>query len=160
MVFRAGQRLRAKELGQLSSTAQFQATANQSIPNNTATFIAFGTTNIASDFVTRSVSGAGHLFTLEVSGIWTIGFGIRYAAAAAGVRDAWIQDPAGRRISNSQAGSAGAESSLCAALTSWFDSGTGLAIGTLQNSGGAINATASASSGYGRIDLVYHLGES
>lgn len=159
MAFYAGQKLRASQLGQLSTTAQFQATANQSIPNNALTFVAFGTTLIASDLVTRTVSGAGHIFTLEKSGIWIAAFGVRYAAAAGGVRDAWIQDGVGRRISSSQAGSSAAESSLSACLPSWFNAGDVIAVATLQNSGGAVNANASTPSGYGRLDIAYILGE-
>lgn len=159
MTFRAGQKLKASELGQLSTTAQYQASANQSITSAASTVVAFGTTQIASDLVTRSVSGAGHAFTFEKSGIWAVTYGIRYAAAANGVRDSWITDPAGRRVSSSQAGSAGAESSLTACLVSWFDAGTAISIQTLQNSGGAVNILFSVASGYGRLDLAYILGE-
>lgn len=161
MAFYAGQKLRTDELGQLSTTARYQHDANQSISNSTVTECLYTLASRSSTLVTKATSGAGHKFTLNASGIWTIGFTERFAAAANGFRESWLEHSDGTRIVNSpiQQGTASNDAMLHASLTAWFNSGEYVIVKLYQNSGGAINRTFNTTFGWCRLDLAYILGE-
>jgi hypothetical protein len=149
----AGQKLKASDLGQETTTAEYNAASNQSIPNNADTTIAFGTTNLTSTLVTRSTSGAGHKFTLGRSGLWVVSASIRFTAAATGERAMNLATAAGRFANSSHPGSSGSASNLFIEIVKYFASGTEIHIGVFQNSGGALNSEGLNSDAYGRFNI-------
>lgn len=159
-MFRAGQRVRASELGQLSSTAQYQQSSNMTIATASSTFVSFAQANVTTSMVTRNASGAGHTFTLNKAGIWIITASVRFDPLATNSRQAWIQLGGGRLNSASQAGSASAPSTMPLATCQWFDAGSVVAIAVYQDSGGNATLLAGVSTAEGRVDLAYILGES
>jgi hypothetical protein len=159
MAFYAGEKLKASAVGQLSTTAQYQASVDQTITTSTVTFVAFGTANITSSLVTRAASGSGHTFTVNASGLWIITSSIRYAALATGNREAWIAAPAGRLANAGVPGSAGGFASLLLSWCGWLDAGNAYAIGTYQDSGSNATLTHDTLNALGRIDFAYILGE-
>lgn len=159
MAFYAGQKLKASNLGQLSTTAQYQATVDQTIANNGQVFVAFGQANITSSLVTRGTSGAGHTFTVNASGLWWLSTTVRFAALATNSREAWMEGPVGRICSSSQAGSSGSPSTIQLSALIWADSGSAFAVGVFQNSGGSATLSFDTTNALGRIDIAYILGE-
>lgn len=161
MVMRAGQKLTAAELGQLSSTAQYQQTSNMTIPTASNTFVSFSQNNRTTSMVTKQASGSGHTFTLNKSGLWAITASVRFDPAATNSRQAWIEGPGGARYNTaSMPASNTAPSTLVLGTCQWFDSGTVVAITVYQDSGGNVTLLAGATTAEGRVDLVYILGES
>lgn len=65
--------------------AQYSASGPQSIASSDSTLrvVAFGREDIASPDVERTVSGAGHAFTLQRGGRWAIDVTIRWATSGA-----------------------------------------------------------------------------
>lgn len=160
MPFTAGQKLRASNLGQLSSSAQYTAASNQTIGNNADTIVAFGTADITSSLVTRNTSGVGHTFTLNASGLWTIGFTVQFAAGAAGQRTAFLYTPSSvRHVQQGGDAEADAVNTLHASVCKYFASGAILAVGVYQDSGGNLTLNSVPLFAVGRIDLACILPE-
>lgn len=65
-----------------SGYALYSSAANQSIPNEAATAVTFGTNNFTGSAVTKVAHGAGHKFRLEIAGFWTIVVFVRYQPAS------------------------------------------------------------------------------
>lgn len=63
---------------------QWSAGSAQSIPFNTNTVIAFGTTNQASALVTRATQNAGHKFTVSQTGTYAVDATVRFSSGGAG----------------------------------------------------------------------------
>lgn len=155
MPFTAGQKLRASNLGQLSSTAEYTSSANQTIGNAADTIVAFATADITSSLVTRNTSGVGHTFTLNAAGLWTVGFCVQFAAGATGQRTAFLYTPSSVR--HKQAGGdaeSDAVNTLALSITKYFASGTILAVGVYQDSGGNLTLNSVPTFGFNRIDLA------
>lgn len=160
MVMRAGQKLTAAELGQLSSTAQYQQTSNMTIPTSSNQFVSFAQNNRTTAFVTKQTSGSGHTFTLNKSGLWAITASVRFDPAGTNSRQAWIEGPGGFRYNTAaMPASATSPSTMPLATCQWFDSGTTIAVTVFQDSGGNVTLLAGANTAEGRIDLVYIMGE-
>lgn len=161
MAFLAGQKVRASHLGQLSSTAQYQAASTQSINDSTATPVAFGTANITSSLVTRSASGVGHKFTLGASGLWSVTTTLQFAANATGERRINIEDSLGLwHCSTIDHGDGAHPSIQSLSITKWLASGDYIQVEAYQTSGGALNLDANSITALGRIDLVCIFAES
>jgi hypothetical protein len=95
MAIRAGTKLRAGNFGQLSSQAQYTASSTQTINSGSDTVIAFGTADYTSAYVTRNVSGVGHVFLLNVSGLWAVSATLRWSttgASATGEKACHLED--------------------------------------------------------------------
>jgi hypothetical protein len=159
--FLAGQKLRASNLGQLSSTAQYQAASAQSINDSTATVVAYGTANITSSLVTRSTSGAGHKFTLGASGLWSVTTTVQFAANATGERRLNIEDSLGLwHCSTIDHGDGAHPAILSLSITKWLAEGDYLQVEAYQTSGGALNLDANSITALGRIDIACLFAES
>lgn len=155
MALTAGQKLRAANLGQQNTAAQYQSSVGQVIGNTTDTPIAFGTANVTSDLVTRAVSGVGHKFTLGKSGLWAVTTTCRFPATATGERSCHIEDSLGLwHHSQSQAGSSGAPSTLCVGFVKYLTAGDWVQVEVYQSSGGNITTDSNALLAFGRIDIV------
>lgn len=155
MPFTAGQKLKASNLGQLSSTAKYTSNANQTIGNNADTIVAFTTADITSSLVTRATSGVGHTFTLNASGIWTIGFTVQFAAGAAGQRTAFLYTPSSvRHVQTGGDAESDAVNTLHASVTMYFAATSIVAVGVYQDSGGNLTLNSTPVFGFNRIDLA------
>ncbi len=154
MAFYAGEKLKAANLGQLTTTAQYQATANQTISTSSSTFVAFAGSTITTSLVTRTVNGAGHTFTLNSSGLWAITATLRYSAQATGYREVWLQGPIGHICGSSQPASASSPATMILSICQWLDAGTGIAVATFQDAGSNATLLGDTSNAYGRIDLA------
>lgn len=159
MAFYAGQKIKAANLGQLTTTAQYQATSNQTITSASQGFVLLSGINRSSSLVTRATSGSGHVFTLNASGLWSFTSTVRFAAQANGSRESWLQIGAERLCACAQAGSASSPSTLSLSITEWFDEGDQIAVGVYQDSGSNATLVANATNAEGRLDLAYLLGE-
>jgi hypothetical protein len=155
LAYYAGQRVRASNLGQLSSTAQYQAAVAQSINNITATPVAYGTADITSAYVTRSASGVGHKFTLGASGLWTVSTTIQFAANATGERRVNIEDSLGLwHCSELHSGDGSHPAIIHLAFTKYLTSGDYIQVEVYQSSGGALNIDANSLTALGRINFA------
>lgn len=161
MPFYAGQKLRASNLGQLSTTAQYQNASTQSIPDSTDTVIAFGTDQFTSSLITKSTQGAGHKFTFGTNGIVSVTTTIQFAANATGERAIHFEDSLGLwHGSVNNHGDSGNPTILNLGITKYFASGDWIVVEAYQTSGGALNVDSNALLALGRIDLAYILVES
>jgi hypothetical protein len=126
--------------GTATAYAKYESAANQSIPDETTTAVAFGTAVATSAAVTRSAFGAGHKFKLEIGGIWAVNGFVRYqAAAVTGERFAGF-----RRVSDESTigGNGGAPPSgnpvTCSfAITEVFEEDEEIYVSAFQNTGTA-----------------------
>lgn len=160
MAFLAGQKLRASNLGQLSSTAQYQAAVAQSIGDTSATVVAFGTADTTSALVTRSTQGAGHKFTLGASGLWSVSTTIQFAANVNGERRINLEDSLGLWHCSENSGASGAFPILMTiGFTKYLSSGDYVLVKAYQTSGGALNIDANSLLAAGRINLACILAE-
>ena len=156
MAFTAGQKVKAANFGQQSSSAQYQSSAGQVISNTTDTPIAFGTANVTTDLVTRATSGVGHKFTLNKSGLWAVTTTVRFPATATGERSCHIEDSLGLwHGSHSQAGSSGAPSTLNVTTgVKYLTADDWIQVEVYQSSGGNITTDSNALLAFGRLDIV------
>lgn len=159
MAFSAGQKMRASHFGQLSTTARYQAASTQTITHNTGTVVAFGTALVTSSLVTRSTTGAGHLFTFGASGLWYVGTNIRWAALATGIREMWIDSGGTRLMSSAATGSSGSDANLFCSTCRWFNSGDSVSVRVYQFSGGNADITPNVGFGWNIVEFAYLLGE-
>lgn len=160
MAFYAGQKLKASNLGQLDHYAQYQSSAGQVIGTAADTVLAFGTDNITSSLVTKSTTGAGHKFTLNAAGIWSITATARFPGTATGQRAAHFKDSLGLWIhSTSQPASATAPAGLHLTITKYFAANDTVQFEVYQDSGGNITTDSNSTLAWGRIDIVCILKE-
>jgi hypothetical protein len=160
VAFLAGQKLRASHLGQLSSTAQYQAAVAQSIPDSTATPVAFGTADVTSSLVARATSGAGHKFTLGASGLWSVTTTVQFAANGTGERRLNIEDSLGLWHCSQNSGASAAFPILISlSFTKWLAAGDFVQVEVYQTSTGALNIDANSLLAAGRINLACHFAE-
>lgn len=152
MTYVAGQKLKASQLGQASTCAEYNASADQTISTGTDTVAAYGTANTTSSLVTRNVSGVGHTFTLNRAGIWMITAVERYAAGAAGERYAALQVLT--LTLNACGGEAGSKAhTMPLALCRAFSSGDIVRVIVYQDTGGNATRVGNNLAGWGRINL-------
>jgi hypothetical protein len=152
----AGQKVRVGNLGQLSTTAQYQASSSQTIGTaGTPAVVAFGTADTTSDLVTRSTEGAGHKFTLNASGIWSVTATVSFAANATGERRLNLEDSLGLwHCSVLDHGDASHPAILHVSITKFLTSGDYVKAEVYQTSGGNLNLDANALTALGRINLA------
>lgn len=158
MPWYAGQKLRAGDLGSLNTSAQYTASANQTINNTTDTPIAFGTADYTTSYVTRSVSGVGHLFTLNVSGLWAISTSIRWSttgASATGEKSAHVKDALSLwHASSSIPASTTTPVTHEMAFTKYLTAGDTITVEVYQSSGGTEDLEWNIFFGVPRINLA------
>lgn len=155
MPWTAGQKARARGFGGLHSAAQYNSNAGQSIPNSVDTKVLFTTPNVTSDLVTQATSGAGHKFTLEVSGIWSVQATVRFPATATGERFARLTNSLGlTHHACSAPGSASSSATLLLSICKYLAAGDFVCVEMFQNSGGSITTDSNALAAYGRIDIT------
>lgn len=137
---------------------QWRASANQSLPNNTDTVLAFGTTETASSLVTRATSGGGHKFTLAEDATYAITATVRFVPGAAGSRFIELRNSAQdtRFVADGdQGGPAAATRSF--SITKRFTAGQELVVIATQASGGTLTTQYQGSSitdGFVRLTIV------
>lgn len=158
MPFTAGQKLRASNLGALSHCAQYTGAANQTINTGAATTVAFGTADITSTYVTRAANGAGHQFTLNASGLWSIAVTTRWSttgASATGEKSLDIETGAGAWYHSSVLpASTTVPVTNHVSFTTWLASGTILVAQVFQNSGGGEDLQGGGAENAPRINLA------
>lgn len=124
--------------GEVSTHGEYNPSGAQSIPNNSSTKLAFANESISTPLVTKTVSGVGHDFTLNRSGIWSVSVSMRMSSAT-GERHLSVADSAGD-IAASNVIFAGV-AQLNVALTRYFGSGSVINFLMYQSTGGALNTT-------------------
>ncbi len=163
-LFVAGQKIRAALLNTLLDTgvsAQYNASATQTIGTGTQPVVAFGTANRTSALVTRSTQGAGHRFTLNRSGVWGITTCIRWAGAVTGERYVLLTSSLGGLCSAGFPMSNGATSPLNGPVTvspstqEYFTAGDWVQVEAFQNSGSNKDLEFNNGAGWGRISLAW-----
>jgi len=125
--------------GEVGSDAEYVAASAQSIPHGIATntVVAFGTAVTSSPLVTRATSGAGHVFTLNRAGRWSLTTTIRFADATtarelyAGILNA-TTTPYG---ANGMGTSVNVPTTLNVAVTRRFAQGDQVTVQVAQSSG-------------------------
>lgn len=133
--------------GAVGVEGQWRAAANQSLPNNTDTVLAFGTTETASVLVTRATSGSGHKFTLSEDATYAITATVRFIPGAAGSRFIELRNSTqdARFVSDGdQGGPAAATRSF--SITKRFLAGQELVVAAAQASGGTLTTQYQGSS--------------
>ena len=156
MAYHAGQLLKASDLGQATTCAEYNATANQTITTATDTILAFGTTNTTSTLVTRAVDGVGHNFTLNREGIWAITAQCRYTSSGTGERffAITLNGTTSRvAVEGGEAGSQALSASLC--IVRAFSATDIIRVMTFHNKGSNADTAGSNVDGYGRINLCW-----
>lgn len=158
MAFLAGQKLRAGDLGQLNTSAQYTGSVAQTIPNGADTVVAFGTADYTTSYVTRSASGAGHTFTLNVPGLWAVAAYVRWTtvgASGTGEKAMHIEDILGlwHGVSAIPA-ETDAPVSNHVSFVKYLSAGDSITVEVYQNSGGTEDLEQNAVFGTPRINLA------
>lgn len=146
--------LTADGTGTVRTDVEFNASVAQTLANSTNTVLAFGTDNLTSSLVTKATSGAGHQFTLNRAGVWSINCTLRYVASV-NARETYVEI-------NGSLGVLGAQSvvtnvnvatTLNVGLVKAFSAGVVLEINGFQSSGGNLNTDPTA--GWTRLNLAW-----
>lgn len=158
MPFYAGQKLRAGDLGQLSTSAQYSGASSQTITTATDTVVAFATADFTTSYVTRTTTGAGHLFTLLVGGLWMVSTTVRWSttgASATGEKACHAEDNLGEWLfSSSIPASTTTPVTHMMSTTKYFAAGATVQVEVFQNSGGSEDLEQSAIFGTPRINFT------
>jgi hypothetical protein len=158
MPFRAGQKLRAADLGQQTTCAQYSGSSIQTIGNGADTVVAFSAADVATDHLTRATSGAGHSFTFNTSGIWTVSCCVRWSttgASATGEKSLHLEDSLGLwHVSQSLGGETDAPVTCFVSVTKYLAAGDFVIAEVFQNSGGSEDLDYNAFFGTPRINFA------
>lgn len=158
MAFYAGQKLRAGDLGQLSTSAQYTGSVAQTINSGADTPVAFDTADFTTSYITRNTSGVGHSFTVNVPGIWAVTVTLRWSttgASATGEKAAHIENSLGLwHCSSSLVASTTVPVTHEMSFTKYIDEDDIVLVEVYQNSGGTEDLDASALFGTPRINLA------
>ncbi len=141
-----------------TAEARYGASSAQTIPSSTLTPVAFGTAEVTSANVTRTVTGSGHKFALALTGRWGVDLSVRFAAnAAVGERYAGLYLASATSIPLIGNGGSGPSAVTCQAMTERrFTAGQELLVQAWQDTGNG-RALEPATSGLGnvRCNLTY-----
>lgn len=155
MGYKAGQKLRASDLGSADTSAEYNATSDQTITTSTDTKIAFGTTNSSSTYVTRAVDGVGHSFTLNRDGLWAITTGILWEALTTNERWTRIWVNGAPIVQIADIAASANFISQNGHITRPFTNGDVIHIVGWQNKGSSVLSKADNTNAYGRINLCW-----
>lgn len=155
MAYYAGQKLRASDLGQSTTCAEYNNSASQTIGTGSDTKVAFGTTNTTSTLVTRTVDGVGHSFTVNDDGIWAITTTMFWGAVATGER--WTRITVNGSPMHSAAQQAPGALFIVENVTLIrpLSNGDLVHVIVFQNSGGNRDIGSDNTNGLGRINLCW-----
>lgn len=118
--------------------------------------MAFGTTNVSTGLVTKAVSGVGHSFTLNRTGIWAISYTLLWNIAVTTVQvnsDLFVSTLTPGNLGRSTASTISATSTQIRTSGSWV--GRITATSAVSVFGGGTNTGLSAVSGACSITLAY-----
>ncbi|MBL8926313.1 MAG: hypothetical protein JNM77_08740 [Pseudonocardia sp.] len=136
--------------GAVSTHGEYNQSGTQSAANASGTRVAFGNESTSTPLVTRAADGAGHKFTLNRSGLWSVTLSLR-TSSANGERHGSINDAVGEVAANSYTGNGFAQ--LNVALVRHFSAGAVLTCNLWQSTGGSINIE--GSNGQTRLHIAW-----
>jgi hypothetical protein len=136
--------------GEVNTSGEYNQSGTQSAANAAGTIVAWGNISTATPLVTRGTSGAGHSFTLNRAGVWTVSYSLR-TDSGTGERHATINDAVGECAAASYTGTGVAQ--LNVNLTRYFSSGTVITCQLFQSTGAT--RTIQGSNGQTRLHISW-----
>lgn len=133
---------------------EYNASAAQGIPNSTNTILAFGTNSLISSLVTKATNGAGHQFTLNRAGLWSITCTLRYVGSV-NARETYIDinGTYGVLAAQSTVTNVNVATTQNVSVVKAFPAGTVIYVRGFQSSGGTLNTDPTA--GWSRLNLAW-----
>lgn len=122
-------------------------TSNQSIPHNTATTVVFNTEDEDTAGIYNPATGV-ITFTAATAGLWTIDYGVRFAANGSGFRQAQIDYDGARGLDKDYPAGVVDPRFLSGSYTIRATDGATLRVLALQTSGGALNIETASNTTY------------